>query len=461
MLSLLGAMTWRRVSLVVVDHILIIVGILAAIWLRFALPTDAQTWDSYLWKASLTALVLQVALYYCDLYDLRTLHDARGLVIGLVRGMGAASVLLALVYYWVPQFTIGRGVFLISAAIVIALIALWRIVFEWVSVKVGPAERILIVGTSGAAAELERELLARRHELGVEITGFVDKQSSEDAEPRLDTIGAIDDIPVLVKKHGVHRVVVNLADARGSLPMQKLLEMKLKDGIRFDYLASVYEEYTGKIAVEHLRPSWLVFSGGFRKTQTLLAAKRALDVITASIGLFLSWPLMLLVALGIKLTSPGPILHHQRRVGLNNRIVNVHKFRSMRPDAEAVTGAVWSQVNDPRVTPIGRFLRRTRLDELPQLWNVLLGEMSFVGPRPERPEFVEGLTESIPFYGQRHVIRPGLTGWAQVRHSYGASVADSLQKLQYDLFYIKNMSIAFDLFIILETVRTVILRKGS
>jgi len=242
--------------------------------------------------------------------------------------------------------------------------------------------------------------------------------------------------------------------------MDRLLDMKLS-GVTFDHLASVYEEYTGKIAIEHLRPSWLVFSGGFRKTQTLLAAKRVVDIATATIGLLLSWPLMILVALGIKLTSPGPILHHQRRVGLNDRIVTIHKFRSMRPDAEAKTGAVWSQVNDPRVTPIGRFIRRTRLDELPQLWNVLIGEMSFVGPRPERPEFVEGLTESIPFYGQRHVIRPGLTGWAQVRHSYGASVADSIQKLQYDLFYIKNMSIAFDLFIILETVRTVLMRKGS
>jgi sugar transferase (PEP-CTERM system associated) len=459
--SLLSGMTWRRTSLVVVDHALIILGILAAVWLRFTPPTAVQAWDAYLWKASLTALVLQVALYYCDLYDLRTLHDARGLVVGLMRGLGAASVLLALFYYWVPQLTFGRGVFLISAAIVIGPIALWRIVFEWLSVKVGPAERILIVGTSGAAAELERELLARRHELGVEITGFVDKAPAAAAEPRLDTIGSIDDIPALVKRHAIHRVVVNLADARGSLPMQKLLEMKLKDGIRFDHLASVYEEYTGKIAVEHLRPSWLVFSGGFRKTQTLAVAKRFIDIFTATIGLLLSWPLMLLVALGIKLTSPGPIFHHQKRVGLNNRIVTIHKFRSMRPDAEAKTGAVWSQVNDPRVTPIGRFLRRTRLDELPQLWNVLIGEMSFVGPRPERPEFVEGLTESIPFYGQRHVVRPGLTGWAQVRHSYGASVADSLQKLQYDLFYIKNMSVAFDLFIMLETVRTVLMRKGS
>jgi exopolysaccharide biosynthesis polyprenyl glycosylphosphotransferase len=231
--------------------------------------------------------------------------------------------------------------------------------------------------------------------------------------------------------------------------------------VRFDHLASVYEEYTGKIAVENLRPSWLIFSEGFRRRPALSLAKRVVDVILAAIGLIIAAPAMAAVAVGIKYTSSGPILYSQVRVGKDGKVIVIHKFRSMRSDAEATTGAVWSVVNDPRVTPFGRLLRRTRLDELPQLWNVLRGDMSIVGPRPERPEFVSNLTIEIPFYGQRHVVRPGLTGWAQVRHAYGASVEDSLQKLQYDLFYIKHISIAFDFFIVLETIKTVLVRRGS
>jgi sugar transferase (PEP-CTERM system associated) len=274
-------------------------------------------------------------------------------------------------------------------------------------------------------------------------------------------IGTITDIPTVVRERGVHRVVVSLSDARGKLPMDQLLDMKLA-GVTFDHLASVYEEYTGKIAVENLRPSWLIFSEGFRKSRTLAAAKRVLDIVVATLGLSIAGPIMLLVALAVKATSRGPVLYHQQRVGLGGRIFTVHKFRSMRHNAEALTGPVWaSKTGDPRITPLGRFLRRSRLDELPQLWNVLCGEMSFVGPRPERPEFVSGLTAEIPYYGQRHVVRPGLTGWAQVRYSYGASKEDALEKLQYDLYYIKNLSLALDLLIIVETIKTVVLRRGT
>ena len=243
--------------------------------------------------------------------------------------------------------------------------------------------------------------------------------------------------------------------------MEKLLEMKL-DGVTFDHLPSVYEEYTGKIAVENLRPSWLIFSAGFKKSRTLSATKRTLDILVALMGLVIGAPVFALLSLAVRLTSPGPVLYHQRRVGLRGHIFMVHKFRTMRQDAEAETGPVWaSKSGDPRVTPIGRFLRRTRLDELPQLWNVLIGEMSFVGPRPERPEFVADLTRVIPYYGQRHIVRPGLTGWAQVRYTYGASQEDALQKLQYDLYYIKNLSIGLDLYIMFETIKTVVLRRGA
>jgi len=274
-------------------------------------------------------------------------------------------------------------------------------------------------------------------------------------------IGTIEDIPSIVRARSVDRVVVSMADARGQLPMGKLLEMKL-DGVSFDHLASLYEEYTGKIAIENLRPSWFVFSPGFRKSSLQRAAKRTTDLVASGIDLVIGAPILTLVALAVKLTSKGDVFYHQERVGRNGRVFTVHKVRSMRQDAEAGTGAVWaSKSGDSRVTPIGGFLRKTRLDELPQLWNVFVGEMSLVGPRPERPQFVSQLTKDIPFYGQRHIVRPGLTGWAHVRYSYGASVEDALQKLQYDLFYIKNMSLPFDLFIALSTVKTVIMRRGA
>ena len=260
----------------------------------------------------------------------------------------------------------------------------------------------------------------------------------------------------------VDRVVVSLADARGKLNMDELLAMKMNDGVRFDHLASVYEQYTGKIAVENLRPSWMIFSDGFNKSDTprghQAPVRRRVRLggpgagVAAHVGR---------VAGAAPRARPGPAIYSQVRVGKDGVIFTIHKFRSMRVDAEAASGAVWAKQNDPRVTKLGRFLRRTRLDELPQLWNVLRGDMSFVGPRPERPEFIAELTNKVPFYGQRHAIRPGLTGWAQVRHRYGASVDDSLEKLQYDLFYIKHMSFAFDLYIVLETVKTVLVRGGS
>jgi sugar transferase (PEP-CTERM system associated) len=243
--------------------------------------------------------------------------------------------------------------------------------------------------------------------------------------------------------------------------MDKLLEMKI-EGVSFAHLASVYEEYTGKIAVENLRPSWFIFSDGFRQSAWLGMVKRVSDLVLAALALVLAVPVMALVALAVRLTSKGPVLYHQSRVGRHGRVFTVHKFRSMDHDAEADTGAVWSKGEaDPRITAVGHVLRRTRLDELPQLWNILKGDMSFVGPRPERPEFVSQLAREIPYYGQRHVVRPGLTGWAQVRYTYGASVEDALMKLQYDLFYIKNLSLALDVFILFSTMKTVLLRRGA
>ena len=414
-------------------------------------------------KILLVVAIAQISLYYFDLYDARIASDRRELYTRLIQALASTSFALAVLYFWFPALMVGRGVFLIAAVLMMLLVVGWRLAFQWVSGRVGPRERLLLVGTSPAAVDLARELFERRYELGVEIAGFIDPDPARVGRPLLNPgiVGTVDDIPAIVRAKGVDRVVVSLADARGTLPVDKLLEMKL-EGVAFDHLASVYEEYTGKIAVENLRPSWLIFSDGFRKSRFLGTVKRAMDIVCALLGLVLAAPLMAIAAVAIRMTSAGPVLYHQTRVGKNGHIFTVHKFRSMRVDAEAATGPVWaSKHGDPRVTPIGAFLRRSRLDEVPQLWNVLKGDMSFVGPRPERPEFVEELTKQIRFYGQRHIVRPGLTGWAQVRYTYGATTEDALQKLQYDLYYIKNLSIALDLFIIFETVKTVVLRKGA
>jgi sugar transferase (PEP-CTERM system associated) len=458
MANVLQRVTWRSAVLISFETALLVGALLAATIARLGHePFEGQDASSYFWKTILVAAVCQVCLYYAELYDLRVVADRRELFVRILQALGASSLILALLYYWFPWLVIGRGVFLIAAVAVVTLVAGWRFAFEWTVGRVGPTERLLVVGAGPAALSLATELRSRYRELGAEIVGFVDADGPREAST--DVIGTIDDIPAIVRDHQVERVVVSLADARGKLPMERLLDMKL-DGVVFDHLASVYEEYTGKIAVENLRPSWLIFSEGFRKSRALTATKRFADLLVAVILLVLAAPVMALVALAVRLSSPGPAMYHQRRVGQHGRVFTVHKFRSMRTDAEAGTGAVWARKNDSRVTPVGAFIRKTRLDELPQLWNVLRGEMSLVGPRPERPEFVEMLTREIPFYRQRHAVKPGVTGWAQVCYAYGASVEDAMEKLQYDLFYIKNLSIGLDLFILFKTVQTVVLKRG-
>ncbi len=452
----------RVLTLAIFENLLIVAAVMLSArlrlgevgWVSFTLEGGlARTW--------LVAVVVQLCLYFADFYDSRSYADPGELFIGLVKGLGAAAFCLAVLYFWLPALEIGRGVFLISAVLIVVFVGGWRLASRWAT-GLKARDRLLLVGTGPQAIALARELFDRRSELGVEIVGFIDTDPSRVGAPVINpgVIGAIDDIPTIAEQRQVSRVVVSVADARGKLPMDKLLRMKL-GGVQFDHLASVYEEYTGKIAIENLRPSWFVFSSGFQKKEWLLVAKRAFDIVAAVVGLAIGFPIMLAVYAAVRLTSPGPALYHQTRVGQHGKPFVVHKFRSMRVDAEAGTGAVWATQHDSRVTPIGRFLRRTRLDEMPQLWNVLVGEMSLVGPRPERPEFVESLTREIPFYGERHVVKPGVTGWAQVRYTYGASVEDALEKLQYDLFYAKNFTLTLDLLIVFNTVKTVLLRRGA
>jgi sugar transferase (PEP-CTERM system associated) len=458
--------TWRSILLVAGETALLVLAVVVSSAViggdhAWELLTD----DTAIPRVLLIVMVCQLCLHYTDLYDLRTIESRRDLAVKVVRAIGATSLILGIAYWLFPLLVVEQGVFLLTALLAIMFVMAWRSTFEVITENMMPRERLLLVGTSPAAVVLARELHERRHELGVNIVGFVDPDPARVGAPVINpgVVGTIDDIPGLASKMHVDRVVVSLSDQRGKLPMDRLLDVRLRSGVLFDHLASVYEEYTGKIALENLRPSWLVFSTGFRKTWFLMFTKRAFDLCASVCGLILASPLMLLSIIMLKLESPrDPIFYHQERVGLDGKTFIIHKFRTMRSDAEAATGPVWSAGDsDPRITAVGRFMRKTRLDEIPQLWNVLRGDMSLIGPRPERPAFVEKLTQQIPFYGQRHVVKPGVTGWAQVRYSYGASVEDAIEKMQYDLYYVKHMSLTFDLMIALETVKTVVLRRGA
>lgn len=459
---LIQRVTWRSLTLIGGESGLVVLAVAAGIYVHLGgLPWVALREQQIIEKTLLVALMCQLCLYYGDVHHPAAVADKRELLVRTLRALGSTSTMLGVCSLWVPALLIGPGVFVTAVALLLPAVMGWRIAFDWLAARVGPRERILLVGTDQAALRLAREL-DERPALGVHIVGFVDADPARvgDAVGRRRIVGTVPDIPNIVSRTRVDRVVVGLADARGRLEMTALLAMKLEAGISFDHLASVYEEYTGKIAVENLRPSWLIFSSGFQKSRAGRVAKRGLDVVVASVAAILLAPVVLLVAAVLKVTSPGPVLYQQERVGQHGRTFRIHKFRSMHHDAEAVTGAIWARPRDPRVTAVGRILRRTRLDELPQLWNVLRGEMSLVGPRPERPVFVEELTRDIPFYGQRHTVKPGVTGWAQVRYSYGATVEDAMEKLHYDLFYVKNMSLALDVYILVETVKTVMLGRG-
>ena len=361
------------------------------------------------------------------------------------------------------RFSTGDEVWMpIAVVLVVAAAFSLRAIFDRLLECVGPRERLLVIGITEASLAFGRELSARRSQLGVEIVAFVDVDRPANTHTFAGgrRCAGIGDIPDIVRRQRVNRVVIDVGDARGRFPINVLLDLRL-GGVAVDDLASACERYTGKIAVEQLRPSWLIFSPGFRHTRLLARAKRALDIVAGATGFVLAAPLMTIVAAAVKLTSPGPVFYSQQRVGQNGRVFTMRKFRTMHVNAEAATGAVWATANDPRLTSIGRFLRSTRFDELPQLWNVLVDDMSLVGPRPERPEFVSRLQRDIRFYGQRHLVKPGLTGWAQISYPYGASVEDALQKLQYDLYYLKHMSIVFDVFILVATLKTVWSRTGQ
>jgi sugar transferase (PEP-CTERM system associated) len=307
---------------------------------------------------------------------------------------------------------------------------------------------------SGAKASRFVDAIRERTDLGMDIVGWSGASNS------LESMESLATAVVNITDRQIQRVIIAVGERRATLPVRELLDLRLK-GVRIEDSSLLLEKITGKIDVDDLKPSAMIFSEGFKVNEGFLIFRRIVSVLVSLCILLCFAPILPFIILGIKLTSKGPILFSQNRVGRNGHVFKLYKFRTMRQDAEAKTGAVWAQQNDPRITSFGRFMRKTRLDEVPQLWNVLKGDMGFVGPRPERPEFVQWLIGAIPYYNLRHIIRPGLTGWAQVKYQYGASLEETQQKLQYDLYYIKHISVMLDLMIIFGTIKTVILRRGA
>jgi sugar transferase (PEP-CTERM system associated) len=406
--------------------------------------------------AAATLLVLSVSdLYRTDLHFTLKEMTAR---LGLA--LAAAALLMAAVGFAVPMLRFGRFSFLEIFGCLFVGIFLSHAAWHRVRWSLRRATRVLVVGVSRVAPSIVELEKSGSHPFAV--VGFLDDapEAPDRVPPGAELLGKTADLLTLVDELSPELILVSLPDMRGALPMSDLLECRLR-GIRVEDWPTFYEKQTGKVLVTDLRPSWLVFSDGFAKTHLTQMVKRVLDILFAMAGLFLTAPVMLLVAVAIKIDSRGPVLFRQQRVGQSGKIFTVKKFRSMREDAEVASGAVWASTDDPRVTRVGRIIRMSRIDELPQLFNVLSGSMSFVGPRPERPEFVRILQRQIPYYTGRLAVKPGITGWAQVRHQYAASVEDAIEKLQYDLYYIKNLSPFLDALIVLNTVQVVLFAKGS
>jgi sugar transferase (PEP-CTERM system associated) len=407
----------------------------------------------YLKILGVTVLVL-LCSHGLDLYDTARLNTKGELYFRLLMVPGVLAFILAGVAYVRPEYLLGSGSSAVGLVILTVALFGWRLGFTWLAQLPILVERVYVLGTGERA---QRVVLGLRQnpEIGVEIASWTGK--IEGAVTRESVAAHLMEV---VHKQKVHRVIVAMPDRRGTIPMPELLELRMQ-GVKIEEATSWLEKISGKIEVENLYPSWLVFGEGFRRSTAFIVVRRVVSIVISLAGLILALPLFPLIMLAIRLDSRGPVFYTQTRVGKAGRIFKVVKFRTMRQDAEAASGPQWAGDNDPRVTRVGRFLRSSRLDEIPQLWCVLKGDMAFVGPRPERPEFIEWLSKEIPYYGVRHMVRPGLTGWAQVKYKYGSTVQDSREKLQYDLFYIKNASIGLDLLIMFLTVKTVLLRRGA
>ena len=453
----------RMVLLIIAEAVLVYGALVCAVYIRFGLidGADELLQNNGFLKAALAAFFCLAAFYLFDLYDFLVMHDRRELVLRLIQALGLAWIVLAFSFYMFPALKLGRGVSVIALPIALTLMVGWRVSIHWLLGHPDFGERILIVGSGNLAVEVAREVLDRP-DAGYRIVGFVgtdaDLLGKSLINPRV--IGMTEQLDDIVKREHIDRIVVAMGERRGQLPTNKLLQLSLAGQVNIEEGASFYERITGRVSLNMVRPSWLIFSGRGRSTKIAEVARNVVHWLVALIGAILSLPIVLVTAVLIKLESKGPIFYRQERVGKNGRTFVLAKFRSMRVDAEA-SGPVWASKKDDRTTRVGRIIRKVRVDEIPQFWNILKGEMSFVGPRPERPHFVAQLAEEIPFYEQRHLIAPGLTGWAQIKYPYGASIDDARQKLQYDLFYIKNHGLFLDAIIMFETIKIILFGRGA
>ncbi|WP_231716969.1 TIGR03013 family XrtA/PEP-CTERM system glycosyltransferase [Desulfosarcina ovata] len=442
------------------EGLFIFASVIIASWLLIGIDFVIEDRTLVL-KTLLIAFVCQMCLYYNDLYDMKVTDSYQELIIRLMQALGASAILLAVVYFIFPVCIIGRGIFIVSICFVVAFIVIWRIAYTHILNNGIFDKKIILLGSGELARNIHREINENK-DCGYQVAAVV-KDDCEGASPVVSPNICRNNYADLcrnAKDLDIDKIVVAIEERRSGFPTRQLLQCRV-DGIEVIEGTSFYEMLTGKLIVEKINPSWLIFSEGFKKSWMRRVIKRTGDLLLSVVMLFFLSPILGIVAVLIKLDSKGPVFFSQERVGEKRKAYMVHKFRSMVQDAEKKSGPVWAQSNDNRVTRVGKFIRKWRIDEFPQLFNVIKGEMSFVGPRPEREFFVKELEEAIPYYAERFSVKPGVTGWAQVSYPYGASVEDAKEKLNYDLFYIKNMSIFMDLMVIMRTVKTVLFGEGA
>ena len=444
--------------------LILLVGEAMIVWLSFVtgmmLQNREDSWlllnveNGYIKILAVTCVVLLFSHWF-DLYDSSNLGAKWDQIFRLLLVLGFVALALSAVGFLYPSILPGNGSALAGLIILTFTLLGWRAAYSWMVRQPFLRERVYVLGTGERAQRLVTGL-RERSALGIEVVGW-----TGDVEGELTRDMVASHLMGLAKgEKGVHRVIVAMPNRRGTLPVEELLDLRL-GGVKVEEATSWLEKITGRIEVEQLYPSWLIFAEGFRFSSTFKILRRLLHFSVALVGLLLALPLLPLIVLAIRLDSRGSVLYRQQRVGRRGVVFYCYKFRTMRMDAEVDTGATWATDDDPRITYVGKFLRSSRLDEIPQLWCVLKGDMHFVGPRPERPEFVQWLSKEIPYYGVRHMVRPGITGWAQVQYKYGNTLADAREKLQYDLFYIKNASLGLDLLIMFQTIKIVLLGRGA
>ncbi len=446
---------------ILAESLIVLLSFATAVLLRFGTLDGLMGYEHLVPKALLCVLAVQLTLYYAELYEYRSRRRIE-LFLLLGQCVAIAGVTLAVVFFFVPGLQVGRGVFLLFILFAWSGLLMWRLFLLWTWGTLGAfGDRVLILGTGVPAQKVAREML-KRAPIGYRVLGFLTEHEAEVGRTLVNpsVLGTLSDLPRLSESQGATLIVVAQEDRRKRLPVDLLLRCRMA-GVRVVEAANLFEGLSGRIPLRDLRPSWLIFSAGFHKPRVLASVKRVGEAAIAGVLLIVTAPLAALVALLVRLSSPGPVLYRQARVGLDGRSFELLKWRTMRADAEKTSGPVWATGHDdPRVTKLGRFMRRVRLDEVPQLWNVLRGDMGFVGPRPERPHFVQKLREVIPYYDERHSVRPGITGWAQVKFPYGATLEDAEEKLEYDLYYVKHMSLLLDVAIVLETAKVMLLGRG-